>query len=244
MFPEDLVADIDPAAVLRMIGNVIPDPFKEPFMQIIDQLSEMVALLPIVEKVRKHDFKGAVALIPSVPVVKLLMKLNEGVACEVLRTIFLAKELQTVAETTLSNGPETLHAPMAELQTFCRRIERGMSAGELLEGLDKIRSSFTALASGDVDFMFPEDLVADIDPAVVLRMIANALPEPLLAYRRTMINALNQQLVEESGNVLEILRESVSDPARSADLLPVADIPDGDSSLKVIEAILLPGEAD
>ena len=75
-------------------------------------------------------------------------------------------------------------------------------------------------------------------------MIANALPELLLAYRRTMINALNQQLVEESGNVLEILRESVSDPARSADLLPVADIPDGDSSLKVIEAILLPGEAD
>ena len=211
-------------------------------MQIIDQLSEMVALIPIVEKVRKHDFKGAVALIPSVPVVKLLMKLNEGVACEVLRTIFLAKELQTVAEKTLSSGPEALHAPMAELQTFCRRIETegGMSAEELQQGLGNMSSSFTALASAGIDFTFPQDLVADINPAEVLRMFANALPEPLHAHRRTMINALDQQFLDESGNVLEILRDSISDGARSV----VAVTPNRYSSLNARERILLPGEVE
>ena len=220
---------------------MFPEPLGQAFRQAL-KVADFVALLPIVEKMREHDFKGAVALIPSAPVVKLLMKINEGVAREMLRTIFMAKELQAVAETTLSSGPAALHAPMAELQTFCRRIETegGMSAEELQQELGNMSSSFTALASAGIDFTFPQDLVAEINPADVLRMFANALPEPFHAHRRTMINALDQQFLDESGNVLEILRDSISDGARSA----VAVTPNRYSSLNARERILLPGEVE
>ena len=241
-FPDDLFSGIDdPLDILKEIASMFPEPLGQAFRQAL-KVADFVALLPIVEKMREHDFKGAVALIPSVPVVKLLMKMNEGVAREMLRTIFMAKELQAVAETTLSSGPEALHAPMAELQTFCRRIETegGMSAEELQQGLGNMSSSFTALASAGIDFTFPQDLVAEINPAEVLRMFANALPEPLHAHRRTMINALDQQFLDESGNVLEILRDSISDGARSV----VAVTPNRYSSLNAREGILLPGEAE
>ena len=53
-------------------------------------------------------------------------------------------------------------------------------------------------------FVFAVVNFAAINPTDLLRMFVDALPEPLRAHRSTMINALKQQLLKESGNVLKL----------------------------------------
>ena len=68
-FPADLLTSIDPIDVLKTIGTVIPPPLHGAYMQALDVIGQAAVLLPVVDMVRDGDLKGALALVPTVPVV-------------------------------------------------------------------------------------------------------------------------------------------------------------------------------
>ena len=71
-FPADLLTSIDPIDVLKTIGSVIPPPLQGAYMQALDVIGQAAVLRPVVDRVRDKDLKGALALVPTVPVLHLI----------------------------------------------------------------------------------------------------------------------------------------------------------------------------
>jgi hypothetical protein len=93
--------------------------------------------------------------------------------------------------------PEELRGPFVELQTFCSkmRAESDMSPETLVEGLERICNAFKDPLSKGVHFKFPEDLLANIEPVDILRMVGDVIPDPA---RELFLSALDRSLLPPS----------------------------------------------
>ena len=100
-FPEDLVASIaNPIAILEQLSTVIPAPFDTPYTQALrlaQQLAEFAALVPMIDKAKAGDLKGALGIAVSGPVMLLVAKLagTEDLPAELSRKIIGSDALKT-----------------------------------------------------------------------------------------------------------------------------------------------------
>jgi hypothetical protein len=180
-FPEDLVASIaNPIAILEQLSTVIPAPFDTPYIQALrlaQQLAEFAVLVPLIDKVKAGDLKGALGIAVSGPVMLLVAKLagNEDFPAEVLRKILGSDAFKTSMSSTLRVMPDGQKSPFQALLDL--RLE--LPLPELVSELDKALKGFQAPAFKAMEMKFPDDLLENIDHIGILKELGALMPEPL-----------------------------------------------------------------
>ena len=74
-FPDDLLENTDHIGTLKELGAVMPKPLVGMYARAME-LAEFAPVLPMIDKLKNGDTKGALVLVMTVPVLKLLVKIE------------------------------------------------------------------------------------------------------------------------------------------------------------------------
>ena len=157
-----------------------------------DAGEKVKTLLPVVDRVRDGDLKGALALVPTVPVVQCLINLDPELTRSVLEKIFMEEEFQAAVSQTKTSRSD-LGAPLEELERFVKTLEAQseLRPEELVEGLQSVDNAFKGVGN----FKFPADLLTSIDPIDVLKTIGSVIPPPLHGAYMQALDVIGQAAV-------------------------------------------------
>ena len=148
------------------------------------------------QRVHDGDLKGALALVPTVPVLQLLIKLDPKLTRSVLETIFMAEEFRAAVSQTKTSRPD-LGVPLEELERFVETLEsqNELPPEELVVRLQSVDNAFRAVGNATANFKFPADLLTSIDPIDVLKTIVSVIPPPLQEAYMQALDVIGQVTV-------------------------------------------------
>lgn len=175
----------DPIDIMKEIGSVMPSSLAMIYNKALE-LASFAAALPLIEKIKDGDLGGAIGQILSMPLLKLVAKMDVSMPRDILKKILQNDALQASIESALSGMQENLREPLEMLQKFAQNLDGDMD--EIMLDLNDILKSMKVYAAApNIDFSFPMDLVKGIDPIDILKTIGDKLPAPLgMAYSKAL----------------------------------------------------------
>jgi len=170
---------------MKEIGSVMPSSLAMIYNKALE-LASFAAALPLIEKIKDGDLGGAIGQILSMPLLKLVAKMDVSMPRDILKKILQNDALQASIDSALSSMQGHLREPLEMLQKFAQNLDGNMD--EIMLDLNDILKSMKVYAAApNIDFSFPMDLVKGIDPIDILKTIGDKLPAPLgMAYGKAL----------------------------------------------------------
>ena len=116
-FPDDLLENLDHIGILKVLGALMPEPLDERYARAME-LAEFAAVLPMIDKLKNGDVKGALVLVMTAPVMRLLMKIEPEMVRTVLERGLLSPAVMTGIDRATAAAPEEHRGPFEEMQAF------------------------------------------------------------------------------------------------------------------------------
>ena len=193
-FPDDLLENLDHIGILKVLGALMPEPLDERYARAME-LAEFAAVLPMIDKLKNGDVKGALVLVMTAPVMRLLMKIEPEMVRTVLERGLLSPAVMTGIDRATAAAPKEHRGPFEEMQAFLGSLP-SLDSDELIDGVGRVRNAFEQAGEASTHFKFPEDLVASIaNPIATLEQLSSAIPAPFDT-QYTQALRLAQQLAE------------------------------------------------
>jgi len=179
-FPHDLIKEINPVGVLSAIAQKLPGPMRTIFEKGLEAAA-FKPLMPLVEKVKSKDLKGATALMMSMPMLKAIECLDAEMPRTLLKKFLHDDAVVSSVKSIMEEMPKQLQPPLEMLLEFSNHLDDEI--GEVMENCESVFQNFVDYAhvysQPQVNFRFPQSLLEKMDVAGMLQVIADKVPAPL-----------------------------------------------------------------
>jgi len=171
--------------------------------------AEEEAVLPMIDKLKNGDVKGALALVMTLPVLKLLVKIKPEMTHMVLEKMLMNPAVETGNEHVDRTMTTVLEAFLLDVQS--------VDQTQLVASLERVSNAFKEVEEAGRNLKFPEDLVKGVqNPIAILEELGGILPPSL---ESTYKQALGQAKELTMSHIvpgmdmdeLDLLREAISD---------------------------------
>ena len=171
--------------------------------------AEFAAVLPMIDELKNGDVKGALSLVMTLPVLKLLVKIKP----EMTRMALTEMLMNPAVETGNGHVDRTI---TTVLEAFLLAVQ-SVDQTQLVASLERVSNAFKKVEEAGGNFKFPEDLVKGVkNPIAILEELGSILPPSLeITYEQALCQAkeltMSHIVPGMDMHELDLLREVISD---------------------------------